>query len=114
DKKLANAIAQALREAGKSTKYADGTTRIVPGRVTGCRAVGWYIEEFGRAQVSINLTTYKVTPVHAVFDAACEEAAKLGLRVTGSELVGLIPREALLAAGDHYLAKQGKTSGIPE
>jgi glutamate formiminotransferase/formiminotetrahydrofolate cyclodeaminase len=114
DKKLANAIAQALREAGRSTKSADGTTTIVPGRFTECRAVGWYIEEFGRAQVSINLTNYKVTPLHAVFDAACEEAAKLGLRVTGSELVGLIPREALLAAGDHYLARQGKTNGVPE
>jgi glutamate formiminotransferase/formiminotetrahydrofolate cyclodeaminase len=64
--------------------------------------------------VSINLTNYKVTPLHEVFDAACEEAAKLGLRVTGSELVGLIPRESLLAAGDHYLAKQGKTNGVPE
>ena len=114
DKKLANTIAQALREAGKSTKGADGTTTNIPGRFKECRAVGWYIEEFGRAQVSINLTNYKVTPLHEVFDAACEEAAKLGLRVTGSELVGLIPRESLLAAGDHYLAKQGKTTGVPE
>jgi glutamate formiminotransferase/formiminotetrahydrofolate cyclodeaminase len=114
DKKLANTIAQALREAGRSKKGADGTTTVVPGRFKECRAVGWYIEEFGRAQVSINLTNYKVTPLHEVFDAACEEAAKLGLRVTGSELVGLIPREALLAAGDHYLAKQGKTNGVPE
>src|SRR6185436_4966327 len=86
----------------------------VPGRFKECRAVGWYIEEFGRAQVSINLTNYKVTPVHQVFDAACEEAEKLGLRVTGSELVGLIPKEALLAAGDHYLRRQGKTPGVPE
>jgi len=114
DKKLANAIAQALREAGKTAKGPDGTSKTVPGRFKECRAVGWYIEEFGRAQVSINLTDYKVTPLHEVFDAACEEAAKLGLRVTGSELVGLIPREALLAAGDHYLARQGKTSGVPE
>ena len=114
DKKLANAIAQAIREAGKTVKAPDGTRKTIPGRFTNCRAVGWYIEEFGRAQVSINLTNYKVTPLHAVFDACCEEAGKLGLRVTGSELVGLIPREALLAAGDHYLAKQGKTAGIPE
>jgi glutamate formiminotransferase/formiminotetrahydrofolate cyclodeaminase len=114
DKKLANAIAQTLREAGKTKRGADGTTTTIPGRFKECRAVGWYIEEFGRAQVSINLTNYKVTPLHEVFDAACEEAAKLGLRVTGSELVGLIPRDAILAAGDHYLAKQGKTSGIPE
>jgi glutamate formiminotransferase/formiminotetrahydrofolate cyclodeaminase len=114
DKKLAGAIAGAIREAGTSKRGADGTTTNVPGRFKECRAVGWYIEEFGRAQVSINLTNYKVTPLHAVFDAACEEAAKLGLRVTGSELVGLIPREALLAAGDHYLDLQGKTNGVPE
>ena len=114
DKKLAGVIAEALREAGTSKRGADGTSAKVPGRFKECRAVGWYIEEFGRAQVSINLTNYKVTPLHEVFDAACEEAAKLGLRVTGSELVGMIPREAILAAGDHYLAKQGKTNGVPE
>jgi glutamate formiminotransferase / formiminotetrahydrofolate cyclodeaminase len=114
DKKLANAIAQALREAGKSKRGADGTMTTIPGRFKECRAVGWYIEEFGRAQVSINLTNYRVTPLHEVFDAACEEAGKLGLRVTGSELVGLIPSEAILAAGDHYLVKQGKTTGVPE
>lgn len=114
DKKLASAIAQVIREAGSSKRGADGTTVTIPGRFKNCRAVGWYIEEFGRAQVSINLTNYKLTPLHHVFDAVCEEAAKLGLRVTGSELVGLIPRDALLAAGDHYLAKQGKTTGVPE
>jgi glutamate formiminotransferase/formiminotetrahydrofolate cyclodeaminase len=114
DKKLAHTIAQALREAGRSKKNADGSSATVRGRFKECRAVGWYIEEFGRAQVSINLTNHRVTPVHAVFDAACDEAARLGLRVTGSEIVGLIPREALLAAGDHYLARQGKTTGVPE
>ena len=111
DKKLANAIAQAIREAGTvKSQSPTAPTTTIPGRFKECRAVGWYIEEFGRAQVSINLTNYKVTPLHDVFDAVCDEAAKLGLRVTGSELVGLIPREALLAAGDHYLAKQGKTT----
>ena len=114
DKKLANAIAQAIREAGRTKRAPDGTRVTVPGRFTHCRAVGWYIEEFGRAQVSINLTNYRVTPLHAVFDACCEEAERLGLRVTGSELVGLIPHKALLAAGDHFLTKQGKTSDIPE
>jgi len=122
DKKLANAIAQELREAGrprrgpdgKIARDAEGRAVNVPGKFKECRAVGWYIEEFGRAQISINLTNYKITPLHAVFDAACDEAARRGLRVTGSELVGLIPREAILAAGDHYLARQGKTRGIPE
>lgn len=122
DRKLAHALAQELREAGKPmrgpdgkiVKDAEGRTVNVPGRFKECRAVGWYIEEYGRAQVSINFTNHKVTPIHAVFDAACEEAGKLGLRVTGSELVGLVPLEAILAAGDHYLAKQGKTRGVAE
>ncbi len=122
DKKLAHAVAQELREAGKPkrgpdgkiVKDADGKTVNLPGRFKECRAVGWYIEEYGRAQISINFTNHKITPIHQVFDAACDEAAKVGLRVTGSELVGLIPLEAILAAGDHYLAKQGKTTGVPE
>ncbi len=122
DRKLANTIAQEIREAGKPKRGADGKlvkdasgkTVNVPGRFRECRAVGWYIGEYGRAQVSINMTNYKVTPIHVLFDACREEAAKLGLRVTGSELVGLIPLQALLDAGDHYLAKQGKTAGVPE
>jgi glutamate formiminotransferase/formiminotetrahydrofolate cyclodeaminase len=122
DKKLAHAIAQELREAGKPkrgpdgkiVKDAEGRTVNVPGRFKECRAVGWYIEEYGRAQISINFTNYKVTSIHEVFDAAREEAGRRGLRVTGSELVGLIPLEAVLAAGDYYLARQGKTTGVPE
>lgn len=122
DRKLAQIVAEAIREAGGPARDEQG--RIVrtetgaavkrPGRFRECRAVGWFIEEYGRAQVSINLTNYKVTPLHAVFDACCEEAAKLGLRVTGSEIVGLVPLEAILAAGDHYLARQGKSTGVPE
>ncbi|MBZ5637787.1 MAG: glutamate formimidoyltransferase [Acidobacteriia bacterium] len=122
DKKLAHAVAVELREAGKPkrgpdgkiVKDAEGRTVNVPGRFKECRAVGWYIEEYGRAQISINFTNYKVTSIHEVFDAARAEAAKRGLRVTGSELVGLIPLDAVLAAGDYYLAKQGKTTGVPE
>jgi len=122
DRRLANRIAEELRETGKAkrdehgkiVKDAQGNTVRIPGRFEECRGVGWYIEEYGRAQISFNLTDYTVTPVHAVFDACCEEAAKLGVRVTGSELVGLIPRQALLDAGDHYLALQGQTTGVPE
>jgi glutamate formiminotransferase/formiminotetrahydrofolate cyclodeaminase len=122
DKKLAHAVAQELREGGKPkrgpdgkiVKDADGKTVSIPGRFKECRAVGWYIEEYGRAQISINFTNYKITPIHQVFDAAREEAGKRGLRVTGSELVGLIPLDAILAAGDYYLARQGKTTGVPE
>ncbi len=122
DRKLAQIVAEAIREAGGPARDEQG--RIVrdetgnatkrPGRFRECRAVGWFIEEYGRAQVSINLTNYQVTPLHAVFDACCQEAAKLGLRVTGSEIVGLVPLDAILAAGDHYLAKQGKSTGVPE
>jgi glutamate formiminotransferase/formiminotetrahydrofolate cyclodeaminase len=76
--------------------------------------VGWYIEDYGLAQISINFTNYKITPPHIVFDETVKEAERLGLRVTGSELVGLIPKEALLMAGRYYLDKQGKSPGVPE
>lgn len=122
DRKLAHQVAQAVRElgtprrdaTGKIIKDEAGKTVFEPGRFTECQAVGWYIAEYGRAQVSINLTDHNVTSVHAVFDACREEAAKRGMRVTGSELVGLIPRAALLEAGDHFLECQGKTTGVPE
>lgn len=122
DKRLAQKIAMALREkgrarrddAGEIVRDARGNSLWEPGLFTELRGVGWYIEEYGRAQVSFNLTDYRVTPVHVVFDACCRQAEGLGLRVTGSELVGLIPREALLAAGDHYLLRQGRTPGAPE
>ena len=122
DKKLAKKIALEIREKGKvlrdddgnAIRDTDGAVVWEPGRFRDVRGVGWYIEEFGRAQVSFNLTNYKVAPVHEVFDACCEEAHKLGLRVTGSELVGLIPLDAIVAAGDHYLVKQGATTGVSE
>jgi glutamate formiminotransferase/formiminotetrahydrofolate cyclodeaminase len=122
DRKLAHRVAQAVRElgtprrddAGKLIRDEDGKTVFDPGRFKECKAVGWYIDEYQRAQVSINLTDYNVTSVHNVFDACREEAAKRGMRVTGSEIVGLIPRAALLAAGDHYLRAQGKSAGVPE
>ena len=78
------------------------------------RAVGWTIEEYGCAQVSINLIDANVTPPHVAFETCVEEAARLGLRVTGSELVGLIPKRALLEAGRYYLARSGKSTGVPE
>ena len=122
DRKLANQIAGVLRETGRPRRDeagtilrdAEGTILREAGEFKALRGVGWYIEEYGRAQLSFNLTNYKVTALHEVFDAACREADARGLRVTGSELVGLVPREALLAAGDHYLARQGATGGVPE
>ncbi|HPW18179.1 MAG TPA: glutamate formimidoyltransferase [Candidatus Aminicenantes bacterium] len=122
DRKLAHEIALSLRESGRAKRDKDGNvvkdargrTVKVPGRFKEVKAVGWYVEDYGVAQVSVNFTNYKVTPVHVVFDEARRLAGKLGLRVTGSELVGLIPLEALLAAGRHYLEKQGKSPGVPE
>jgi glutamate formiminotransferase/formiminotetrahydrofolate cyclodeaminase len=122
DRRLAHEIALNLRESGRVKKNKDGTivrdslgnSVKVPGKFRDVKAVGWYIEDYGVAQISINFTDYKRSPVHAVFDETVKQAEKLGLRVTGSELVGLIPKEAVLMAGRHYLEKQGKTPGVPE
>jgi len=122
DRRLAHEIALRIRESGRAqrdgagniVKDAQGKTVTLPGRFPNVKAVGWYIEDYGVAQVSINFTNYKMTPVHVVFDEAVREAERLGLRVTGSELVGLIPKDALLMAGRYYLEKQGKSPGVPE
>ena len=122
DRKLAHEIALSLRESGRAKRDKDGNvvkdkrgeTVKAPGKFKEIKSVGWYIEDYGLAQISVNFTNYKVTPVHVVFDEARRLAGKLGLRVTGSELVGLIPKEALLMAGRYYLEKQGKSPGVPE
>ena len=122
DRRLAHEIALSLRESGRAKRDAEGNlvrdaqgkAINLPGRFPHVKAVGWYIEDYGVAQISINFTNYKLSPVHLVFDEAVKEAEKLGLRVTGSELVGLIPKEALLMAGRYYLEKQGKSPGVPE
>ena len=122
DRKLASEIALNIRESGraKRDKHGDivrdesGAAVKVPGRFSHVKAVGWYIEDYQRAQISINFTNYKVTPIHVVFDDVRAQAAAMGLRVTGSELVGLIPKDALLQAGRYYLERQGKSSGVPE
>ena len=122
DRRLAHEIALNIREAGRAKRDkegkiirdAKGKAIKIPGKFKEVKAVGWHIEDYGIAQISINFTNYKITPPHIVFDAAIEEAEKLGLRVTGSELVGLIPREALLMAGRYYLEKQRKSTGVPE
>ncbi len=122
DTKVAREIAFTIREKGRLKRDGDG--KVVrddsgkalrePGIFKACKAVGWYMEDFGRAQVSINLVDYKITPPHLVFDECSRIAGEMGARVTGSELVGLIPLEAMLAAGKHYLEKLGKTKGVPE
>jgi glutamate formiminotransferase/formiminotetrahydrofolate cyclodeaminase len=122
DTRIAKEIAFTIREKGRLKRDANrkivrddnGNALRAPGRFKECKAVGWYMEDFGRAQVSINLTNYKITPPHLVFDECSKIAEELGARVTGSELVGLIPLEAMVLAGRHYLKKQGRTTGVPE
>lgn len=123
--RLANSVAFDIREAGrvlregnpitgKIVKDADGNEVRVPGTLKACKAIGWFIEEYNIAQISINLTNYKITSVHQAFDEVCKSAEKRGMRVTGSELVGLIPLEAMLSAGRHYLLKQKRSVGVSE
>lgn len=122
DRKLASEIALNIRENGRVARDRDGQPVLdergrqvkKPGRLKAVRAIGWYIEQYRQAQVSINLIDYKTTPLHAVFETVREEAGKIGLIVTGSELVGLMPLQPLLDAGTFYLRKQGKSAGVPE
>jgi len=122
DRKLASEIALNIRESGRAkrdkkgeiVRNETGFSVKIPGRFPHVKAVGWYIEDYQRAQISINFTNYKVTPIHVVFDDVRAQAAAMGLRVTGSELVGLIPKEAILQAGRYYLERQGRSSGVPE
>jgi glutamate formiminotransferase/formiminotetrahydrofolate cyclodeaminase len=121
----ANSIAFDVREAGrvlregdpvtgKPVTGADGKPVHVPGTLKAVKAIGWYIEEYGMAQISMNLTNISVTPVHVAFDEVCRAAAERGIRVTGSELVGLIPLQAMLDAGRYFLAKQQRSAGVSE
>ena len=114
DKKLAHEVALAIRESGRTTKDSAGVSVKSPGRLKAVRAIGWYIESYRCAQVSINILDYKTTPLHIVFETAKEEAERIGLLVTGSEIVGLVPREPILAAGRHFMRKMGKSEGLPE
>jgi glutamate formiminotransferase/formiminotetrahydrofolate cyclodeaminase len=114
DKKLANDIAFAIREAGRTIKDAEGNSVKVPGRLKAVRAIGWYIEAYRCAQVSINLLNFRQTPLYQVFDTVKEEAEKRGLYVTGSELVGLVPLDAIRECGQYYARKAGKSAGLPD
>lgn len=121
----ANAVAFDLRESGRTkreggtltgkvVKDEHGNPVHIPGKLKAVKGIGWYIEEYGIAQVSLNLNDIDVTPVHVAFDEACNSAAARGMRVTGSELVGLIPLQALLDAADFHLRRQRRSLGIPE
>ena len=123
--RLANSVAFDVREAGrvkregdavtgKVLKDADGNDLRIPGTLKAVKAIGWFIEEYNVAQISMNLTNYKTTSVHQAFDEVCRSAQSRGLRVTGSELVGLIPLSAMLDAGKYYLQKQNRSIGVSE
>jgi len=121
----ANAIAYDVREkgrpasernsvTGKILKDENGEIVMIPGSLKSVKAIGWYIEEYGIAQISMNLTNITITPVHIAFDEVCRKADARGIRVTGSELVGLIPLKSLLDAGRYFLAKQQRSSGVSD
>lgn len=121
----ANAIAYDVREKGRKKREGDpitgkvvtdqkGNEVWIPGSLKGCKAIGWYIEEYGIAQVSMNVTDITATPLHAAFDEVVEKAAARGIRVTGSEIVGLVPKKVLIEAGRYYLHKQQRSTGISE
>jgi glutamate formiminotransferase/formiminotetrahydrofolate cyclodeaminase len=106
----ASAVACDVRESGR--KGPDG--RRIPGILKGCKAIGWYIEEYGIAQVSMNITDIAATPLHVAFETVCRAAAARGLRVTGTEIVGLVPKKVLLDAGRHFLGKLRRRTDVPE
>jgi glutamate formiminotransferase/formiminotetrahydrofolate cyclodeaminase len=121
----ANAVAFDVRErgrvkregnrlTGKIIKDKEGNPIMIPGSLKAVKAIGWYIEEYGIAQISMNLTNISITPVHIAFDEVCRSAESRGLRVTGSELVGLIPLSAMLDAGRYFLRKQERSTGVPD
>ena len=121
----ANAIAFDVREkgrpvregnpiTGKVVKDADGNPVMRPGTLRATKAIGWFIEEYGIAQVSMNITDISVTPLHAAFDEVCRKADARGVRVTGTEIVGLVPKRALVEAGKYFLRKQHRSVGISE
>ena len=121
----ANAIAFDVRErgrvkregnpiTGKPVKDENGKNVMIPGTLKSVKAIGWYIEEYGIAQISMNLTDISVTSVHEAFDEVCRKAADRGIRVTGSELVGVIPLQAMLDAGRYFLRKQQRSTGVSD
>jgi glutamate formiminotransferase / formiminotetrahydrofolate cyclodeaminase len=99
---------------GKPVLDANGEPIRIPGMLKHVKAIGWFVKEYGIAQVSMNLTNIEETPVHAAFDACCESAAKRGLRVTGSEIVGMVPKKSLVDAGRYFLRKQQWSEGVAE
>lgn len=110
----ANSVAFDVRENGRKVKNEKGEEIVQPGACKSVKAIGWFIEEYGIAQVSMNLTNINITPLHIAFDECVKSAHKRGMRVTGSELVGLVPLKSLTDAGKYFLEKQDRSSGVSE
>ena len=110
----ANAIAFDVREKGRDIPNESGGKINVPGTLKSVKAIGWYMKEYGQAQISMNLTNISVTPVHIAFEEVCRKAEDRGIRVTGSELVGLIPLKAIIDAGKYFLGKQHRSIGVSD
>ena len=121
----ANSVAFDVREAGRIkregdplygaiVKNSDGQPVMIPGSLKSVKAIGWFIEEYGIAQISMNLTNISITPLHIAFEEVCRKADARGMRVTGSELVGLIPLKSLVDAGKYFLTKQKRSTGVSE
>lgn len=108
--KIANQIARTIRESGQLVKKENGEKIRIPGECKSLKAIGWYIEEYGKAQVSMNLTNFKITGIHEAYEACKKAAEKYGVTVTGSELIGLIPLRAILDAGYFYANQSGQPS----
>lgn len=114
DKRPASRIAGEIRERGKTVKDEKGKTVRIPGKLKQCKAIGWYVDDYKRAQVSVNLTDYRITGMHHAFEAAVEAADGAGVRITGSEIVGLVPKQALIDAGLYYIKKQRGSTACSE
>jgi glutamate formiminotransferase/formiminotetrahydrofolate cyclodeaminase len=110
----ANSVAFDVREQGRKVKNEKGEDVVQPGACKSVKGIGWFIEEYGQAQVSMNLTDIDVTPIHIAFDECVESAYNRGMRVTGSELIGLIPLKSMLDAGKYFLMKQQRSIGVSE
>ena len=111
---IAHQIALDVRESGRVVRDAQGNKKQIPGTLKKVKAIGWYIEEYGVAQVSMNLTNIQTTPFHMVFEEVCNKAAAYNVKVTGSELIGMIPLNAILDAGKYFLRKQHLPENISE
>jgi len=114
DKRVAHDIALSIRESGRTIRDSNGNTIKVPGLLQAVRAIGWYIESYQCAQVSINILDFRTTPLYVVFDAVKKEAEARGIYVIGSELIGLIPLEAICVCGRYYRQKAGKSPGLSD